>query len=123
MINRSEILQTINTPQVILDPRGFIELKGRLIDRDPSEIFNAINSWITEYFKEPVPETSVRFEFEYINSAGTKSLLDMVQTLRLNCKDRKMKVKWFYEKPDEDILDMGAFISSIAGLKFEFHEI
>lgn len=122
-MNRAEIRPTVNTPYVILDPEGLIELKGRLIIRDPSEIFNAINSWIAEYFKDPGLETSVSFELEYINSAGTKSLLDMVEMLRLNCKDRKLNVKWFYEKPDEDIFDKGSFISSITGLKFEFHEI
>lgn len=122
-MKRSEIRSTINTPGVILDPKGFIELKGRLIAEDPSEFFNRINAWLGEYFRNPVNTTSVRIELEYINSAGTKSLMDMVKDIRFNCKDRKVNITWCYEKPDEDMLEKGNFISSITGMLFEFHEI
>jgi hypothetical protein len=122
-MKRSEIRSTFNTPGVILDPEGFIVLKGRLIAEDPSDLFNHINTWVGEYFRDPVNITSVRIELEYINSAGTKSLLNMVRDIGFNCKDRNVNITWCYEKPDEDMLEKGCFISSITGMLFEFQEL
>lgn len=122
-MNRSEIQPTSDTPQVILDPEGLIEMKGRLIARDPLKIFNIINGWLEEYFSGPCSGISISFQLEYINSAGTKSLLDMVKDVKSKCKERNVTIKWCYEEPDEDIFEKGSFISSITGMQFEFHEI
>jgi len=80
-INQQIIPLTKNTPEVILNPKGIIKLTGRLIPENAEDFFKPIEEWINEYFKNPAEITCVEIRLEYINSVGSRFLLDIIHKI------------------------------------------
>lgn len=117
---------TKNTPEVILDPKGIIKLTGRLIPENAESLFIPIEEWIIEYFKNPAEITCIEICLEYINSAGTRYLDNIIHKIihiYLNKNANKFIINWFYRDEDEDMLDKGKLISSDLDIPFNFIRI
>lgn len=121
--NLKKILPTRNTPEVILDPKGNIKLTGRLIPENAENFFIPIEEWINEYFRNPAEITSVEISLEYMNSAGTKYLFDIIRKItnvHLKKNTKKFIINWHYSEEDEDMLDKGRLFSSNLEVPFNF---
>jgi len=125
--NNLKILSsTRDKPEVILNPKGIIKITGRLIPENPIDFFNPIDEWINEYFRNPADITYVEIYLEYINSIGTKYLLDTIHKIahiHLKNKKKKLIINWYYKVDDEDILEKGTFFSSVLNVPFNFVSI
>jgi hypothetical protein len=124
--NQLIISPTKCTPEVILDPKGTIKITGRLIPENAEDFFNPIEEWINEYFDNPAGITCIEIYLEYINSVGTRYLLDLIRKIthiKLLKDNKKFIIKWYYKDEDEDILEKGTFFSSNLGVPFNFIKI
>jgi hypothetical protein len=121
--NKQIVSPTKNTPEVILDPKGTIKFTGRLIPENADDFFNPIEEWIDDYFVNPAEITCVEICLEYINSVGTKSLLNLIYKItHIHLKKNKKKfiINWYYKDEDEDMLEKGTFFSSDLNLPFNY---
>jgi len=121
--NQQKISHSQSTPEVILDPKGNIKFSGRLIPENAADFFYPIEEWINEYFKNPAEITCVEICLEYINSTGTKYLLDIIRKItyvHLGKKPEKFIINWYYNDEDEDILEKGRIFSSNLDVPFNF---
>jgi SiaC family regulatory phosphoprotein len=124
--NQKIISPTKSTPEVILDPKGIIKLTGRLIPENAIEFFNPIDEWINEYFKNPAEITCVEISLEYINSVGSKHLLDLIRKIthiHLKKNTNKFIINWYYNDKDEDMLEKGTIFSSVLNIPFNYIKI
>ena len=125
-LNQQILSPTKNTPEVILEPKGIIKLRGRLIPENAENFFNPIEVWINEYFKNPANITTVEICLEYINSAGTTYLLDIIHKIthiHLRKNTKKFIIYWYYNDEDEDMLEKGRFFSSDLNVPFNYIKI
>jgi hypothetical protein len=123
---RKIIYPSKKTPEVILDPKGFIRMTGRLIPENADEFFNPIEDWINEYFCDPAEITHIDISFEYINSTGTKYLFYIVHkiiNIRLLNDTSRFKINWYYKNDDEDILEKGKLFAMNLNVPINFIEI
>lgn len=122
--------KTSSTPKVILDPEKQIYLiSGESRPPDVREFYDQILSWLQEFSlflassdfkKDPVIFT---FDFEYFNSSSGKLILDICKVLAgLRSKGFNIIVKWYYEKEDGDMLEVGKEMSAIVKFPFEYVE-
>jgi hypothetical protein len=117
---------TLNTPEVTIDPAGFIKLRGKLISENPETFFSTVKKLIRNHFDNPSEVTAIEVSLEYINSVGLKFLLDLIdETNRINLKSRKRRIRinWYSEDYDEDIFDKGTMLSSILNVPFNFMRV
>ena len=124
--NQKIISRTKSTPEVILDTKGTIKLTGRLIPENAEEFFNPIEEWINEYFKNPAEITCVEISLEYINSVGSKYLLDLIRKIthiHLKKNNKKFIINWYYEDVDENMLETGTSFSSDLNVPYNFIKI
>lgn len=124
--NQQKILPSKSTPEVILDPKGTIKFSGRLIPENAEDFFDPIEEWINEYFINPAEITCVEIYLEYINSTGTKYLLDIIRKIthvHLMKDTKKFIINWYYSDEDEDILEKGGIFSSNLDVPFNFIRI
>ena len=110
--NYQTISSTKNTPEVIIDPNGTIKITGRLIPENAKDFFNPIEECINEYFKNPAEITCVEICLEYINSVGTRYLLDLIHKItciHLKKNNKKFIINWYYrdKEEEEDMLEKG----------------
>lgn len=121
--NQKIISRTKNTPEVILDTKGIIKLTGRLITENPVDFFIVFEEWIEEYFKKPAEITYIEIYLEFINSVGTKFLLDTIHKIthiHLRKNEKRFIINWYYKEEDEDMLEKGTFFASLLGVPFNY---
>lgn len=115
------LLPTDRTPEIRLNASGTLSIRGRgfkpVADCIPCEV----TEWINDYVQDPADETTIHISFEYMNSAGTRALMDILKILSvLKLGSKKLNIKWYYEFDDNDILERGEFIEASLNLPIEF---
>jgi hypothetical protein len=114
---------TKKTPNVLLDPSGRIRIGGRSIPEDASKFYDNILNWVLDYCHTPSDTTVVDIELEYFNSGSAKFVMQILRELsELLAEGRDLKVNWYYEEGDDDILERGEYYSSILDLEINFIE-
>ena len=124
------IEKTNSSPKVILDPEKEVYMiSGESRPPDVREFYDQILSWLQEfsqyllgpdYKKNPV---IFNFNFEYFNSSSGKLILDICKVLAgLRLKGINIIVKWYHEKEDGDMLEVGKEMSRIVKFPFEYIE-
>lgn len=118
------IQSTEDTPEVIFDPENNIFRISKIsVPEDAYEFYQPVIQWIKKYAENPLEETVIEFDLEYVNSASAKQLIQLLMALEdLNTKT-KLTVKWLYEPIDEDMKMLGKRFKNLADLNFEFVEI
>jgi len=116
-----KISATKYSPEVVLNPQGFIKIKGRSIHENINDFFIPVEEWLVNYIKTPADVTCIDITLEYFNSASAKILIQLLQKIsHVRLKDRKFIINWYYEEGDEDVLERGEYISSVLNIPFNF---
>ncbi|MFC2115551.1 DUF1987 domain-containing protein [Bacteroidota bacterium] len=114
---------TKKTPLVNLDPGGKLRIGGRSIPEDASKFFDSILKWVLEYVASPQDLTTIDIELEYFNSGSAKFVMQILRELsELIHNGKELKINWYYEEGDDDILERGEYYASILELEINFIE-
>ncbi|MCX6302033.1 MAG: SiaC family regulatory phosphoprotein [Bacteroidia bacterium] len=120
-MDKVHILPTNTTPEVMLDPRGFIKIKGRAIDERRSKSPEQITDWIDAYVLNPAGMTEVTVALEFLNSFNTLILTSLLRKIvQVIQHGKNITVKWYYEEDDVDLFERGEYISNTIDVPFEF---
>lgn len=113
-----QIAGTPTTPSVLFDPgKNIFEIKGRSVADNPSEVYQAVLQWLTQYARDPRPVTLVSIKLEFFNTASSKALLDTLSALSFI---RNAKVIWFHPEDDDDMREAGEEFFELVSVPFEF---
>lgn len=120
-MQETRIIPTKNSPEIIMNPEGFIKIRGRSIHENVNLFFLPVSTWITEYIENPAEVTCVEIKLEYFNSASAKVFVQLLQKLTyVHLKHKKLVLNWYYEDGDDDILERGEYFASILDIPFNF---
>jgi hypothetical protein len=113
--------ETYDCPGITLDKeKGIFEITGRSLPEDVYAFYEPIIMWLTEYAKEPNPETRFDFKFIYFNTASSKIVLDILTVLEeMKENGYKVLIRWYYLKEDEDMQEAGEEYSEMVEVPFE----
>jgi len=91
---------------------GVFEMSGSSYPENAMEFFQPIIKFIKSYVSEIGKAIVLNLELNYLNTSSTKCLLDIIEILEKYYKESgDVKVNWYYEEEDEDILEMGEDIA------------
>jgi hypothetical protein len=109
---------TRRTPEVHLKD-GLIRFSGRSVPADPGYFYQPLYDWIEEYSQKKIKQTKIELDFEYINTASTKWVFNLISLLG-NMPDlaNKLEITWFYEEGDDDMAELGNIFKSLIPVKF-----
>jgi hypothetical protein len=65
--------------------------------------------------------TTLKFALDYLNTASAKWLFIILRDLLAN--GNNIRVDWYYERGDEDMLDLGLIYRSLLNCQFETIEV
>jgi hypothetical protein len=100
---------------------GFIEIKGCSIVNDPKVFFKPVQNWINAYLKNPPESTVIDLKIEYIDSASTKNILEILQLLeKIKINNKSVLLNWYYDDNDPEILEIGEILSGRSKIPFKF---
>jgi len=113
-----------DTPNITLNKtKGIFKLSGNSFSEDPFAIYGRIFSWIKEYSESPNNETVFEFQLNYINTAASKQIYELLLLLEKLSKKAQVSIEWYYMEGDEDTYDEGLQFSRMFSLDFNFLEI
>ena len=67
---------------------GILNFTGRSILTDPKIFFDPVNVWVGKYLKNPASETVINIKLEYIDTASTQTLYQILRQLKHPQKER-----------------------------------
>lgn len=115
---------TGHTPEVILDKNiGTAFFFGRLLCSNPHDFFQPFIKWATDYIEAPQEVTLVTINTDYINTGSSKALLEFLRILStVQYTGRKIIIKYYCDKGDDDTIELIENISSIIKVKIEIEQ-
>ena len=120
-----EIIGTSKTPEInFSSDLGKLLIAGRSIPENSIEFYNSLLEWIDNYSSAPKENTEIDMKLEYFNTSSSKCILDVFKKLEnIKKAGNVVKVNWFYEEDDEDMLEAGEDYDAIIDLPFEMKAI
>lgn len=116
---------TQNTPAVNFDSKKeVLHLIGRSIPEDPEELYAPVQKWVRGYLSETGHNLEFQIVLEYINSGSAKFIMETLRELeKFSGESHDILVKWFYEKGDESILELGEHFKESVSIPFKLVEV
>jgi hypothetical protein len=115
------ITPTNNTPEVLLNADGVIKIFGRAIDESRTKFSDQMMTWIDAYIVDAADSTEVTIALEYLNSFNSIYLASVLRKLaQVKEQQKRLKVKWYIEDDDEDLLERAEYISTTFNIPIEF---
>ena len=111
---------THSTPAVNFNSDGRLMIEGRSLPEDVNKFYTPLLEWTAKLIAECV---KVDINLEYLNSASSKKLIDLLKILDANSKIKSLIINWHYEEGDDDTLETGQIFEEVLiRAKFHYHE-
>lgn len=124
MLEKLEIKETRDTPEVLFDPENNIfKISGNSLPEDTTDFFTPLFNWLTDYKKNPNDITNLVCELEYFNSSSAKMLYEIFFELeKITDSGKQVRIEWIYEQDDKLIEEKGLEYQSVLAIPFEMIE-
>lgn len=100
---------------------GILNFTGRSILTDPKLFFEPINVWVSKYLRKPAGETVINIKLEYIDTASTQSLYQILRQINsVRKKGLALVINWYIEDEDPEMKELGEMIEQRLGLEFQY---
>ena len=101
-----------------------VEVTGCSRMLDTEAYYNYLTRELISYFVTFNNTLILDFRLEFINTASTKLLLEMLYDLqKMVDKEGRIEVNWYYEEDDETILETGEIFGNLLKIPFYLKEI
>jgi len=109
------------TPGFSLKPQeNEIMLWGQACPEDAYDFYEPIINKLKEYFATKPQKVNFIFNISYYNTASSKIIVSILQMLdNLKKQGSDVKIIWFYDPDDEDMMIAGEDFSEIVDIPFE----
>ncbi|NJM15344.1 MAG: DUF1987 domain-containing protein [Bacteroidales bacterium] len=113
--------ETENSPMILFDKDANVfNVNGVSVMEDSRVFYQPVFQWIEEYIEQPNPETVINFKIEYCNTSSSKQLYELLMKFkRLLDRNHKLVVNWHYEVTDDDLRDLGRFLTNLTGINLQ----
>ncbi len=132
MAEKLYIPPTQYTPEIDFDPKKQkFKMGGIARPEDSYEFFEPVLSWVENFVRKTIEyheqnkllnETFIIiFDFEYMNSSSSKYIFQVISNFKKFYEKRlNVSIFWYYDDPDDQILEDGEDFSEIINLPFNF---
>ena len=110
-----------DSPRIMLDEDNAIFIiEGASFPEDAFAVYSIVIDWIKNVKSKFVNELQCKFKFKVISSASHKMVYEILIELEKLYKNyAKISIHWYYEKYDEDMLEVGQDFTETIKLPFE----
>lgn len=119
-----KITATANSPLIDFDRHaGVLRIEGKSFVENAFEFYKPLLATLAEYIKSPQPSTIVHIKLVYFNTSSSKCILDVLRELERLKPSSEVKLVWYYEREDDDMLEVGKDYREIVDLNFHIVEV
>ncbi|MEM6523554.1 MAG: DUF1987 domain-containing protein [Bacteroidota bacterium] len=111
---------TPKTPKLVFDfDSGSFEISGRSIPENSIEFYKPLMAKLENYIMTPAPQTHLTISLEYFNTSSSKCLVEIFRKMERASDKSKIKISWYYEVEDDDMLESGEDFKKIVKVPIE----
>ncbi len=114
---------TEDTPEIIFNTEeDTYVISGRSLPENVIEFYKPVFSWLDEFTEVPnnANEKAFIFKLYYFNTASSKVIQDIIMQLdNMFHSGKNIKIVWYFDTDDEDIIDTGNEFKEMVALPFE----
>ncbi len=117
------IKATEDTPEINLNPdKGIFHFSKLSLPENAVAFYKPVIEWINKYTLNPNKESVFEFNIEYMNTASSKKIFEIIKNICKIKNKAKVKIIWHYDAIDEDMHGLGIRYDSLTDIDFEFEE-
>lgn len=115
-----QIEKTNRTPAIDFNIKtGVFSITGRSIMENTVGFYAEVMDAIKKYANNPARITVVKIQVDYFNTASSKSILEMLKKFEaIHKSGHPVKVNWYFDDDDEDMIDAGEDYQAIIKIPF-----
>ena len=115
------IEKTNNTPSIFIDEANLLcRIEGSSYPEDAYEVYQHVIDWLNRVGKDNNSELVVEFDYDFLNSISHKKVWQILHELKQFYKGgRPVKVIWYYNESDEDIMEAGEDLAELMNIPFQ----
>lgn len=115
------IEKTNNTPSIYIDDANMLcRIEGSSYPEDAYEVYQHVIDWLNRIGKDYQNELVVEFDYVFLNSISHKKVWQILHELKQLFKAGKLvKVIWYFDENDEDIMEAGEDLAELMNIPFE----
>ena len=114
---------TEDTPEIYFNvEEDKYVISGRSLPENVIEFYKPVFLWLDDFNKFPMDTSEAVFIFKlyYFNTASSKVVQDLIVYLdKLYRNGKHVKIMWYFDTDDEDIIDSGNEFQEMVSLPFE----
>jgi len=116
---------TEETPEIVFNKdKPEFRVTGKSYMEDATAHYTRVVDWLEKYSENPNNFTIFKFELEYVNTASSKIVHDILNVLdNMYLNGNEVIVEWHYFEEDEDMLELGKEYEEIYEVPFKYSEI
>ncbi|MBN2756819.1 MAG: DUF1987 domain-containing protein [Bacteroidales bacterium] len=118
------IEKTNNTPSVYIDEANMLcRIEGSSYPEDAHEVYQHVLDWLDRIQYNTDAQLVVEFDYDFLNSISHKKVWQILHSLKqFHNNGKAVKVVWYYEENDEDIMEAGEDLAELMNIPFELIE-
>ncbi|MEE4197582.1 MAG: DUF1987 domain-containing protein [Bacteroidales bacterium] len=111
-------------PEVYFDAdAGTCEISGESYMEETYKFYLPLITWIKQYIKNKNQKLELVIKLIYLNTSSTKCILDMLEVMKeYEDQGGDVKVIWYYDTNDPDMVDEVEDFEVESGIKIELRE-
>jgi len=111
-------------PKIVYEEiEGNITISGRSISNHANEYFGEFLVYFNDCMSKNPTDLLINIDLEYFNTQTARMMMNFLKDVKkIHEKGFKVKVLWFVDNGDEDLMEAGHDFQSIIKLDFEFIE-
>lgn len=115
------IEKTNNTPSIYIDEANMLcRIEGSSYPEDAYEVYQHVIDWLGRVGDNIDSELVVEFDYDFLNSISHKKVWQILHELKQFYKlGKQVKVVWYYDENDEDIMEAGEDLAELMNIPFE----
>ncbi|NJO89618.1 MAG: DUF1987 domain-containing protein [Chloroflexia bacterium] len=115
------IEKTNNTPSIYIDQANMLcRIEGSSFPEDAYEVYQHVLDWLSKVGDNIDTELVVEFDYDFLNSISHKKVWQILHELKQLYKiGKQVKVMWYYDENDEDIMEAGEDLAELMNIPFE----
>ncbi|MBD3638016.1 MAG: DUF1987 domain-containing protein [Crocinitomicaceae bacterium] len=94
---------------------GKILIQGRSYPENAPKFFQPLRDWLEEFYKKTPGNIEFEIDFDYVNTATTVILYDIIHNLSKLANEKEVHVTWKYESDDVDMINKGNDFKDLLG--------
>jgi hypothetical protein len=112
---------TQQTPEISFKSNGELSIKGVSIPENTHAFYLSATNWLKEFEFHLPPEIKLDLDFEYLNTASNRSIIELIKLVsKYKQKRVNLVINWLYEADDDDAKELGEDIEFCVDVKFNY---